>query len=101
MAKKKGRPPKSPSPHISSPTPSIPKNLDIEHLDDDNLEDIDNLSPKKAASILKKLDDLRSRIKVVKAVLQEQGIDENVSVVNESQMEKEASAVVESERESG
>ncbi|KAK7251601.1 hypothetical protein RIF29_34943 [Crotalaria pallida] len=69
MAKKKGRPPKSPSPHNSSPPPSIPKNLDLEQLDDDDFEDIDNLSPKKAASILKKLDMLRSKIKG-KAVVQ-------------------------------
>ncbi|KAK7288545.1 hypothetical protein RIF29_02006 [Crotalaria pallida] len=68
MARKKGRPPKSPSQHLSSPsasTPptSIPKNLDLEHLDDEDFEDIDALSPKKATSILRKLDALRSRIK--------------------------------------
>ncbi|KAK7267241.1 hypothetical protein RIF29_19908 [Crotalaria pallida] len=62
MAKKKGRPPKSPSPHTPSPT-KIPKTLDLQHIDDEDLEDIDALSPKKAASILQKLDELRSRIK--------------------------------------
>ncbi|KAK7266556.1 hypothetical protein RIF29_19204 [Crotalaria pallida] len=62
MARKKGRPPKSPSP-ASPPISSIPKNLELEHLDDDDFEDIDALSPKKAASILRKLDALRSRIK--------------------------------------
>ncbi|KAK7287554.1 hypothetical protein RIF29_00835 [Crotalaria pallida] len=45
MARKKGRPPKSPSPDLLY------------------LEDIDALSPKKVASILRKLDALRSRIK--------------------------------------
>ncbi|KAK7281672.1 hypothetical protein RIF29_09864 [Crotalaria pallida] len=77
MAKKKGRPPKSPSPHNSSPLPSIPKNLDFEQLDDDDFEDIDNLSPKKAASILKKLDMLRSKIKG-KAVVQSDETERDV-----------------------
>ncbi|KAK7243518.1 hypothetical protein RIF29_38317 [Crotalaria pallida] len=62
MAKKKGRPPKSPSPHTPTPT-KIPKSLDLQHIDDEDLEDIDALSPKKAASILQKLDELRSMIK--------------------------------------
>ncbi|KAK7282073.1 hypothetical protein RIF29_10592 [Crotalaria pallida] len=68
MARKKGRPPKSPFnqhsfPLVSTPITSVPKNLDLEHLDDDDFEDIDSLSPKKVASIMKKLDVLRSRIK--------------------------------------
>ncbi|KAK7273614.1 hypothetical protein RIF29_14672 [Crotalaria pallida] len=80
-------------------------------MDDKDFEDIDALSPKKAASILRKQDALRSRIKgkaiegdkegntiadapnqpdssekeVVKEVMQNQC--EDVSVVNESQME--------------
>ncbi|KAK7288603.1 hypothetical protein RIF29_02069 [Crotalaria pallida] len=62
MARKKGRPPKSPSTHLSTPT-NIPKNLDLDNLDDEDLEEIDDLSPKKAASILKKLDALRAKIK--------------------------------------
>ncbi|KAK7273808.1 hypothetical protein RIF29_14871 [Crotalaria pallida] len=48
---------------MSTPISSVPKNLDLEQLDDDDFEDIDALSPKKAASILKKLDLLRYRIK--------------------------------------
>ncbi|KAK7287480.1 hypothetical protein RIF29_00760 [Crotalaria pallida] len=48
---------------MSTPISSVPKNLDLEQLDDDDFEDIDALSPKKAASIMKKLDLLRSRIK--------------------------------------
>ncbi|KAK7288459.1 hypothetical protein RIF29_01919 [Crotalaria pallida] len=72
MAKKKGRPPKSPSPH-PSPTPnSIPKNLDLLNLDDEDLEDIEDLSPKKAGDILKKLDELRAKIKG-KAIVVEAG----------------------------
>ncbi|KAK7259788.1 hypothetical protein RIF29_25403 [Crotalaria pallida] len=72
MAKKKGRPPKSPSPH-PSPTPnSIPQNLDLLNLDDEDLEDIEDLSPKKAGDILKKLDELRAKIKG-KAIVVEAG----------------------------
>ncbi|KAK7282014.1 hypothetical protein RIF29_10478 [Crotalaria pallida] len=126
MARKKGRPPKSPSP-AATPISSIPKNLDLENLDDEDHEDIDALSPKKASSILRKLDALRSRIKgkaieddkegnnsdavpnqpditklrnagekLIKEVIQNQC--EDVSVVNESQME---SGEVQTELESG
>ncbi|KAK7280829.1 hypothetical protein RIF29_08345 [Crotalaria pallida] len=65
MARKKGRPPKSPSSQTSSRSPSnaLPKNIDLENLDEDDLEDIDALSPTKAASILQKLDALRAKIK--------------------------------------
>ncbi|KAK7287479.1 hypothetical protein RIF29_00759 [Crotalaria pallida] len=79
---------------MSTPISSVPKNLDLEQLDDDDFEDIDALSPKKAASILKKLDLLRSRIKgkviegdkeAVNEVIQNQCVE--VSVVNETQME--------------
>ncbi|KAK7267269.1 hypothetical protein RIF29_19936 [Crotalaria pallida] len=41
---------------------------------------------------------MESASQVVKEVLQGQGIDENVSFVNESQMEKEVSAAVEVEQ---
>ncbi|KAK7273452.1 hypothetical protein RIF29_14502 [Crotalaria pallida] len=80
MARKKGRPPKSPSTHLSSPSNTIPKNLDLENLDEDDIEDIDALSPKKAASILEKLGALRAKIKG-KAVIveEEEGINNEVS----------------------
>ncbi|KAK7266942.1 hypothetical protein RIF29_19604 [Crotalaria pallida] len=100
----KGRPPKSPSSHISSPSsPSnaIPKNLDLEQLDEDDFEDIDALSPTKAASILQKLDALRAKItgkaiavdgeaatQVVKEVMQSQcGDGDAESIVKETQEE--------------
>ncbi|KAK7273603.1 hypothetical protein RIF29_14659 [Crotalaria pallida] len=84
MARKKGRPPKSPSSQTSSRSPSnaIPKNLDLENLDEDDLEDIDALSPTKAASILQKLDALRAKIKG-KAV-----VDDNDGNMNASQADK-------------
>ncbi|KAK7260422.1 hypothetical protein RIF29_26453 [Crotalaria pallida] len=69
MARNKGHPPKSPSSHQSPPPNTIPKNVDLENLDEEDIEDIDDLSPKKAASILKKLDALRAKIKG-KAVLE-------------------------------
>ncbi|KAK7273288.1 hypothetical protein RIF29_14337 [Crotalaria pallida] len=71
MARKKGRPPKSPSSHHSPTTNTIPKNLELEKLDEEDFEDIDDLSPKKAASILQKLDELRAKIKG-KAVIEEE-----------------------------
>ncbi|KAK7256702.1 hypothetical protein RIF29_30160 [Crotalaria pallida] len=80
MAKKKGRPPKSPVPH-PSPTPtSVPKNLDLLNLDDEDLEDIEDLSPKKAGDILKKLDELRAKIKG-KAIAVEAGDDMDMDVL--------------------
>ncbi|KAK7243537.1 hypothetical protein RIF29_38337 [Crotalaria pallida] len=83
MARKKGRPPKSPSPH-PSPTPNtIPKNLDLLNLDDEDMEDIEDLSPKKAGSILKKLDELRAKIKG-KAIVEEEGegMDKDLITLN-------------------
>ncbi|KAK7273632.1 hypothetical protein RIF29_14689 [Crotalaria pallida] len=83
MARKKGRPPKSPSPH-PSPTPnSIPKNLDLLNLDDEDMEDLEDLSPKKAGSILKKLDELRAKIKG-KAIVEEtgEGMDKELIALN-------------------
>ncbi|KAK7273628.1 hypothetical protein RIF29_14685 [Crotalaria pallida] len=83
MAKKKGRPPKSPSPKPSPNTPntnSIPKNLDLLNLDEDDMEDIEDLSPKKAGSILEKLDELHAKIKG-KAIVEEEGEGMNNDLV--------------------
>ncbi|KAK7287522.1 hypothetical protein RIF29_00803 [Crotalaria pallida] len=85
MAKKKGRPPKSPSPKPSPNTPntsSIPKNLDLLNLDEDDMEDIEDLSPKKAGSILKKLDELRAKIKG-KAIVEEEGEGMNNDLIED------------------
>ncbi|KAK7281427.1 hypothetical protein RIF29_09411 [Crotalaria pallida] len=80
MARKKGRPPKSPSPH-PSPTPNtIPKNLDLLNLDEEDMEDIEDLSPKKAGSILKKLDELRAKIKG-KEIVEEEGEGMNKELI--------------------
>ncbi|KAK7256706.1 hypothetical protein RIF29_30164 [Crotalaria pallida] len=100
MARKKGKPPKSPSSQTSSRSPSnsIPKNLDLETLDDDDLEDIDALSPTKAASILQKLDDLRAKLtgkaivveSEVKEVIQSQCEEgEGGTIVKETQVDND------------
>ncbi|KAK7287520.1 hypothetical protein RIF29_00801 [Crotalaria pallida] len=85
MARKKGKPPKSPSSQTSSRSPSnaIPKNLELENLDDDDLEDIDALSPTKAASILQKLDDLWAKLKGKAIVVEDEG-NNNESLTNKN-----------------
>ncbi|KAK7255480.1 hypothetical protein RIF29_28890 [Crotalaria pallida] len=69
MAKKSGRPPKSPSSaaknnnsdrDLTSCSPTKDKDS---LLDDEDLTDIDNLSPKQAALWLQKIDALREKIK--------------------------------------
>ncbi|KAK7255774.1 hypothetical protein RIF29_29193 [Crotalaria pallida] len=69
MARKRGRPPKTPSSSGKKP-PSKPQDtiddqprLDLNQLDEDDLEEIDNLTPKKAEALLKNLDLLREKIK--------------------------------------
>ncbi|KAK7268013.1 hypothetical protein RIF29_20695 [Crotalaria pallida] len=86
MARKKGRRPKSPSSQTSSRSPSnaIPKNLESEILDEDDLEDIDALSPTKAASILQKLDALRAKLKgKAIAIDDEENVEVATQAVNE------------------
>ncbi|KAK7255772.1 hypothetical protein RIF29_29191 [Crotalaria pallida] len=68
MAKKRGRPPKTPS-SSAKKTPTKPlDDLDeitqhsLMEIDDEDLEDIDSLSPKKAAALLKNIDVLREKI---------------------------------------
>ncbi|KAK7256591.1 hypothetical protein RIF29_30045 [Crotalaria pallida] len=83
MARKKGRPPKSPSPHPSPIPNTIPKNLDLLNLDDEDMEDKEDLIPKKVGSILKKLDELRAKIKG-KAIVEEEGegMDKDLITLN-------------------
>ncbi|KAK7259546.1 hypothetical protein RIF29_25155 [Crotalaria pallida] len=69
MPKKRGRPPKSPlsssktiinEPKIETITPSKDG---ISHLDEEDLEDIENLSPKQAPLWIQKIDALREKIR--------------------------------------
>ncbi|KAK7243103.1 hypothetical protein RIF29_37888 [Crotalaria pallida] len=68
MARKRGRPPKTPSSTNKSVT-SKPTDhsgshskVDFSQLDEDDLEDIDNLSPKQAELWMNKIDILRAKI---------------------------------------
>ncbi|KAK7259328.1 hypothetical protein RIF29_24932 [Crotalaria pallida] len=69
MAKKRGRPPKTPSSASKKDdTGSVgdtgtPSKVDFSQLDDEDLHDIDNLSPKQAELWIQKIDALRAKIK--------------------------------------
>ncbi|KAK7250883.1 hypothetical protein RIF29_33625 [Crotalaria pallida] len=69
MARKRGRPPKTPSSSAkkSHGKQSVEKEdhawVDLNTSDEEALEDIDNLSPKKAMALLRNLDVLRERMK--------------------------------------
>ncbi|KAK7287277.1 hypothetical protein RIF29_00479 [Crotalaria pallida] len=73
MARKKGRPPKTPSSSSSSKkTPSAEKrpeasssSLEFSLSDDEALEDIESLTPKKAAELLQSIDLLRQRVQTL------------------------------------
>ncbi|KAK7287146.1 hypothetical protein RIF29_00220 [Crotalaria pallida] len=67
MAKKRGRPPKTPSSSAKKPQSIDPKTIEedlqqgLVQLDDDDLENLDSLSPKKVMALLKNLDALREK----------------------------------------
>ncbi|KAK7290262.1 hypothetical protein RIF29_04556 [Crotalaria pallida] len=75
MARKRGRPPKTSSSSAKKQLNAhdvddgIQKKLDVTLLDDEDLEEIDNLTPKKAEELLKNLDVLHEKIKE-KAIVQ-------------------------------
>ncbi|KAK7289768.1 hypothetical protein RIF29_03690 [Crotalaria pallida] len=68
MARKRGRPPKTPSfvnksaLNKDSDQDGTPSKVDFSQLDDDDIEDIDNLTPKQAAVWIQKIDVLRAKI---------------------------------------
>ncbi|KAK7260252.1 hypothetical protein RIF29_26150 [Crotalaria pallida] len=69
MARKRGRLPKTPS-SSAKKTPGKQDSIDgdherfdVSHLDEEDLEDIENLSPKKVETLLRNLDLLRDKIK--------------------------------------
>ncbi|KAK7250901.1 hypothetical protein RIF29_33663 [Crotalaria pallida] len=70
MAKKKGRPPKTPSSSAKKPqdtnndheAPKENTQRGLVQLDDDDLETLDSLSPTKAMALLKNLDALRGKV---------------------------------------
>ncbi|KAK7273606.1 hypothetical protein RIF29_14662 [Crotalaria pallida] len=69
MAKRRGRPPKSPSSSAKKATndpdddDGTRRKLDVTLIDDEELEEIDNLTPKKAKMLLKNLDLLCEKVK--------------------------------------
>ncbi|KAK7267266.1 hypothetical protein RIF29_19933 [Crotalaria pallida] len=63
MARKRGRPPKSPGPYEIAHTDSQKHGLDLSELDEVDLADIDSLSPKQAEKLMKNLDLIREKLK--------------------------------------
>ncbi|KAK7250848.1 hypothetical protein RIF29_33574 [Crotalaria pallida] len=93
MAKMRGRPPKTPSSTLSkdrSPShhdsPGTQK-LDFSQLDEEDMAEIDSLSPKQAERLLKNLDVLREKIKG-KAVMEEQQKEPVISQENRRDQEE-------------
>ncbi|KAK7243851.1 hypothetical protein RIF29_38664 [Crotalaria pallida] len=68
MARKRRRPPKTPSSvnksasNKDSDQNGTPSKVDFSQLDDDDIEDIDNLTPKQAGVWIQKIDVLRAKI---------------------------------------
>ncbi|KAK7250588.1 hypothetical protein RIF29_33113 [Crotalaria pallida] len=60
MAKKRGRPPKSPASQAKSKPAS---QVDLSLLDDEDIADIDSLSPKQAEALLKNIDVIHEKLK--------------------------------------
>ncbi|KAK7289681.1 hypothetical protein RIF29_03511 [Crotalaria pallida] len=85
MTKKRGRPPKSPSPSSTTSNETQRQGLDLLELDDEDLTDIDGLSPKQADKLLENLEAIRLK-------LQEKTSEPLVQVVvnNEEVLNKEA-----------
>ncbi|KAK7282272.1 hypothetical protein RIF29_10921 [Crotalaria pallida] len=67
MPKKRGRPPKTPNPKTPDPPTSTinetqKQGLDLMDLDEEDLADIDGLSPKQAERMLRNLDAIRTKL---------------------------------------
>ncbi|KAK7281125.1 hypothetical protein RIF29_08841 [Crotalaria pallida] len=60
MAKKRGRPPKTAS---NKKTSHDNLTVDLSQLDEEDIADIDSLTPKQAATLLKNIDAIRERLK--------------------------------------
>ncbi|KAK7259701.1 hypothetical protein RIF29_25314 [Crotalaria pallida] len=88
MAKKRGRPPKSPNPSAITYNESQKQGLDLLEIDDEDLADIDGLSPKQANKLLKNLE-------VIRLKLQEKTTESSVLelVHNEEVMNKKTDPV--------
>ncbi|KAK7268027.1 hypothetical protein RIF29_20710 [Crotalaria pallida] len=89
MAKKSGRPPKTPSSQSKKTVGKAgnnvgtPSKVDFGDLDDEDLDDINNLSPKQAELLMKKIDLLRAKI-------QERASNNDKSTEGSGEKEKDA-----------
>ncbi|KAK7244746.1 hypothetical protein RIF29_39572 [Crotalaria pallida] len=89
MAKKRGRPPKTPSSQSKKTVGKAgnnvgtPSKVDFGDLDDEDLDDINNLSPKQAELWMKKIDLLRAKI-------QERASNNEKSTKGSGEKEKDA-----------
>ncbi|KAK7281945.1 hypothetical protein RIF29_10347 [Crotalaria pallida] len=66
MAKKRGRPPKSPSPHLTKhdvTDQQVAQRFDLTSLDQEDLEVIDNLSAKQLESLMQGLELIKARVR--------------------------------------
>ncbi|KAK7256171.1 hypothetical protein RIF29_29608 [Crotalaria pallida] len=99
MTKKRGRPPKTPS-SSARKAPDVHSNHDDEHvkfdlaqLDDDELADIESLTPKKVDDLLRNLDALREKIKDKATITNDDGdkveMSDETSLVKDGQKSKE------------
>ncbi|KAK7266123.1 hypothetical protein RIF29_18763 [Crotalaria pallida] len=99
MAKKRGRPPKTPSssarkaPDVHSSHDEEHVKFDLAQLDDDDLADIESLTPKKAEVLLRNLDVLREKIKEKATITNADGdkvaMSDETSLVKDGQKSKE------------
>ncbi|KAK7251616.1 hypothetical protein RIF29_34962 [Crotalaria pallida] len=77
MAKKIGHPPNSPATHQKTVTGKS-KGVDLSQLDEDDLEDLDNLTPKQAETLLKNMDVIREKLKEKVPTPQEPSVSDGI-----------------------
>ncbi|KAK7251357.1 hypothetical protein RIF29_34470 [Crotalaria pallida] len=86
MAKKRGRPPKSHGPSEKASIDSQKIGLELSELDEEDLADIDSLSPKQAEKLMKNLDLIREKLKGKAPVsIPEKQSNDNRYVVHEEE----------------
>ncbi|KAK7281909.1 hypothetical protein RIF29_10279 [Crotalaria pallida] len=94
MPKKRGRPPKSPNPKTPDPSSSTnvetqKQGLDLLELDEEDLADIDGLSPKQAEKLLRNLDVIRTKLQGKSSEASMKVADNNQKVHNKEAETKE------------
>ncbi|KAK7281913.1 hypothetical protein RIF29_10288 [Crotalaria pallida] len=82
MAKKRGRPPKSPNPTATTNIEPQKQGLDLQELDEEDMADIDGLSPKQADKLLRNLEVIRTKLQGKSSESLEKVIDRNQKVQN-------------------